>query len=136
MKVFFFSSRRRHTRYWRDWSSDVCSSDLYLREAEELARTLDDPRRLGWVSAYMSGHHLHTGGHATEVRTLAQRVDAIAERLGDVPLQIAAQYYLAAGSRLSGDYRWTEHLCRKLMQSLPDQRTRERFGLVVFPAVM
>src|SRR5258707_10980672 len=25
---FFYSSRRRHTRYWRDWSSDVCSSDL------------------------------------------------------------------------------------------------------------
>src|SRR3712207_9099864 len=24
----FFSSRRRHTRYWRDWSSAVCSSDL------------------------------------------------------------------------------------------------------------
>src|ERR1035437_1545524 len=32
----FFSSRRRHTRYWRDWSSDVCSSDLwknYFRRA-------------------------------------------------------------------------------------------------------
>src|SRR3712207_8051158 len=29
-EVFFFSSRRRHTRYWRDWSSDVCSSDLIL----------------------------------------------------------------------------------------------------------
>src|SRR3712207_2622116 len=27
--LFFFSSRRRHTRYWRDWSSDVCSSDLF-----------------------------------------------------------------------------------------------------------
>src|SRR5699024_11967246 len=26
--VFFFSSRRRHTRSKRDWSSDVCSSDL------------------------------------------------------------------------------------------------------------
>src|SRR5947209_10638920 len=25
---FFFTSRRGHTRYWRDWSSDVCSSDL------------------------------------------------------------------------------------------------------------
>src|SRR5581483_12054052 len=24
----FFTSTRRHTRYWRDWSSDVCSSDL------------------------------------------------------------------------------------------------------------
>src|SRR5215469_7572250 len=28
---FFFSSRRRHTRSLRDWSSDVCSSDLVLR---------------------------------------------------------------------------------------------------------
>src|SRR3712207_4803322 len=27
-RYFLFSSRRRHTRYWRDWSSDVCSSDL------------------------------------------------------------------------------------------------------------
>src|SRR5258707_1471637 len=26
----FFSSRRLHTRYWRDWSSDVCSSDLLV----------------------------------------------------------------------------------------------------------
>src|SRR5690606_40624950 len=26
---FFFSSRRRHTRFSRDWSSDVCSSDLW-----------------------------------------------------------------------------------------------------------
>src|SRR5437763_12509359 len=30
--VFFFSSRRRHTRYIGDWSSDVCSSDLELAE--------------------------------------------------------------------------------------------------------
>src|SRR5690606_40013940 len=29
--VFFFSSRRRHTRFSRDWSSDVCSSDLRAR---------------------------------------------------------------------------------------------------------
>src|SRR5690606_20487279 len=29
---FFFSSRRRHTRFSRDWSSDVCSSDLPSRE--------------------------------------------------------------------------------------------------------
>src|SRR5437870_7031530 len=34
--VFFFSSRRRHTRWPRDWSSDVCSSDLkdWIQEAE------------------------------------------------------------------------------------------------------
>src|SRR5699024_11806110 len=29
-EIFFFSSRRRHTRSKRDWSSDVCSSDLYF----------------------------------------------------------------------------------------------------------
>src|SRR3712207_7963927 len=33
MYFFFFSSRRRHTRYWRDWSSDVCSSDLETEQA-------------------------------------------------------------------------------------------------------
>src|SRR2546422_7996237 len=32
--IFFFSSRRRHTRCSRDWSSDVCSSDLALQGAQ------------------------------------------------------------------------------------------------------
>src|SRR3712207_2851856 len=40
---FFFSSRRRHTRYWRDWSSDVCSSDL--RRAGVHRRVEDDVLR-------------------------------------------------------------------------------------------
>src|SRR3712207_6855418 len=34
---FFFSSRRRHTRYWRDWSSDVCSSDLWQYQRKQSA---------------------------------------------------------------------------------------------------
>src|SRR5207245_7787310 len=33
--AFFFSSRRRHTRCYRDWSSDVCSSDLELPKGEK-----------------------------------------------------------------------------------------------------
>src|SRR5207245_7192078 len=32
--VFFLSSRRRHTRCYRDWSSDVCSSDLIQRRLD------------------------------------------------------------------------------------------------------
>src|SRR5690606_25270811 len=35
-RFFFFSSRRRHTRFSRDWSSDVCSSDLRGRAAAEI----------------------------------------------------------------------------------------------------
>src|SRR6266496_5722737 len=53
---FFFSSRRRHTRSLRDWSSDVCSSDLLWAEAaaagldgEDALRmlTIDGARALG-----------------------------------------------------------------------------------------
>src|SRR3712207_6882539 len=40
--LFFFSSRRRHTRYWRDWSSDVCSSDLRGRDDVDVGRDLED----------------------------------------------------------------------------------------------
>src|SRR5207245_5929986 len=36
---FFFSSRRRHTRCYRDWSSDVCSSDLLAFSATGLTGT-------------------------------------------------------------------------------------------------
>src|SRR5690606_40170842 len=43
---FFFSSRRRHTRFSRDWSSDVCSSDLLDLGAETgqrlVSRIVDD----------------------------------------------------------------------------------------------
>src|SRR6266581_3737522 len=35
---FFFSSRRRHTRWTGDWSSDVCSSDLPSSSATRIAR--------------------------------------------------------------------------------------------------
>src|SRR3712207_8210051 len=43
--AFFVSSRRRHTRYWRDWSSDVCSSDLRWLESD-----------LDYVRIHMNGH--------------------------------------------------------------------------------
>src|SRR3712207_8288989 len=45
---FFFSSRRRHTRYWRDWSSDVCSSDLRARPGFRPGRA--EPGRGAMVS--------------------------------------------------------------------------------------
>src|SRR2546427_12637292 len=40
--IFFFSSRRRHTRFDCDWSSDVCSSDLNS-SAEIVGKHLGDP---------------------------------------------------------------------------------------------
>src|SRR5205085_4156909 len=50
--LFFFSSRRRHTRFDCDWSSDVCSSDLKLTSR---LRALKDVRdRLAHHSAFKS----------------------------------------------------------------------------------
>src|SRR3712207_9264030 len=43
--LVFFSSRRRHTRYWRDWSSDVCSSDLGPAAAGSAGRRAHGHRR-------------------------------------------------------------------------------------------
>jgi class 3 adenylate cyclase len=108
--------------------------ERYLREAEDLAQALDDRRRLGWVSAYMSSLYLTTGGHATEAGALAQRAKVIAEALGELPLHDAAQYYLAWANYIAGDFRGTERICRSLMSSVEGDRSRERFG-VVFPAV-
>src|SRR2546427_3586061 len=64
--MFFFSSRRRHTRFDCDWSSDVCSSDLIsscelaLRKPrseaelrEVLASNLEDLRRMAGIVADM-----------------------------------------------------------------------------------
>src|SRR5690606_40105480 len=48
--IFFFSSRRRHTRFSRDWSSDVCSSDLHppkeLKAFQKVALKKGETRRL------------------------------------------------------------------------------------------
>src|SRR5690625_7499901 len=43
MLHFFFSSRRRHTRWPRDWSSDVCSSDLIRARVDLRERVVSFP---------------------------------------------------------------------------------------------
>src|SRR5712675_2502413 len=53
MLFFFFSSRRRHTRCSRDWSSDVCSSDLDRRRIPVLAVL----HRPAWPGR--TAHHPH-----------------------------------------------------------------------------
>jgi class 3 adenylate cyclase/tetratricopeptide (TPR) repeat protein len=108
----------------------------YLREAEALARKLNDRRRLASVSGYMSGLQLNTGGRASDVRAFADEVEAIGASLGDVPLQIAGTYYHVWLGDLSGDYRGTERRCRTLIDTLPGDLSRNRFGLVAYPAVV
>src|SRR3712207_8325985 len=69
VRTFFFSRRRRHARYWRDWSSDVCSSDLDDPCAAVVSRAgvvrssivssqTDHERFGGVVPGIASRHHL------------------------------------------------------------------------------
>jgi tetratricopeptide (TPR) repeat protein len=109
--------------------------EKYLREAEVLARKLNDQRRLASVSGYMSGLHL-THGRATDVRTFVKDVEAIGASLRDIPLQVAGRYYHVWLGTLSGDYRGTERLCRTLINDLPGDLSRNRFGLLAYPAVV
>jgi tetratricopeptide (TPR) repeat protein len=108
----------------------------YLREAETLARKLNDQRRLASVSGYMSGLHLNIGGRASDVRAFANEVEAIGASLGDFSLQVAGGYYHVWLGALSGDYGGTERRCRILIDSLSGDLSRKRFGLVAYPAVV
>src|SRR5207253_6988153 len=50
--LFFFLSRRRHTRWPRDWSSDVCSSDLVRFRRYWAACFATRRRRPRWLSPF------------------------------------------------------------------------------------
>src|SRR4030095_517414 len=89
----------------------------YLREAEALARMLDDPRRLGWVSVYLS-HYFWLTGDSAQARMSGQSAHTIADTVGDLALQVAATTYLGAACLTSGDYRQAEDLFRTVVESL------------------
>src|SRR5690606_39436247 len=59
--VFFFSSRRRHTRFSRDWSSDVCSSDLVPRAELRQKLPAEPPAVVGAL------HHMRPARLVTAV---------------------------------------------------------------------
>jgi class 3 adenylate cyclase/tetratricopeptide (TPR) repeat protein len=106
----------------------------YLREAEGLARTLDDSRRLAWASAYMVSSCWLTG-RLSEALTFAQTAQAIAETLGDFRLKVVADQYLAAARWNVGDYQAATDLFRKVTESLKGELSRERFGQALLPSV-
>ena len=107
----------------------------HLREAEPVARALDDQRRLGLISAYMSEHSRLTG-HSADAVASARKVEAIAKTLGDLPLTVAANYYLATAYFAAGDQRRAGEFFAKTIAPLDGDLGRERFGMAGFPVVM
>jgi DNA-binding NtrC family response regulator/tetratricopeptide (TPR) repeat protein len=105
-----------------------------LREAEGLARTLDDQQRLGQLSVYLC-HNFQMTGHPTEGRAFGQYAQAIAESLGDVLLQVTGNLYFGLACVGTGEYRRAEDLLLHVLQLLEAVPSQELFGQPGFPAV-
>jgi tetratricopeptide (TPR) repeat protein len=89
----------------------------------------------GNLSVYLC-HNLWQTGHPTEALGFGQSAQAIAESLGDVPLQVTGTLYFGVACLGTGDYRRVEDLVLKVLPLLEGDLSRERFGLAGFPAVM
>jgi tetratricopeptide (TPR) repeat protein len=107
---------------------------MYLHEAEGLAQTLGDQRRLGWVAAYMTDCFGVTGDPQRAVE-VGQRALALAGTLGDTALQAATHLFLGRAYHALGDYPQAIDLLRQNLVALEGALLRERFGLPGLPSV-
>ena len=121
----------RHVQYSAGELGKLFSS---LREAERLAQTLGDQRRLGWVWAFMGQHLVVTrdSGHA---RPYAQKARDIGASVGDVELTAPADYYLGWACHAVGDFQEAENFLRKSLQGAKGHTDVPRRPLVVRVAV-
>ena len=105
-----------------------------LYEAEALAQRLADRRRVGRVAALMTQCLWLTGelGRAIESGRLAL---AVAEELGEFPLQVRTTLFLGWTNHLKGDYAKAAELFRTTIASLPGDLSRRAIGNLVLPAV-
>jgi len=107
-----------------------------LRDAEALAKKLDDPRRLGRLSVFLSSASLGVSGRSAEGLSFALNAQAIAERLGDQELGVCANLCCGMARQALGDARAAEADLRAVVAALSGERFRERCGLAGFPAVV
>ena len=103
-----------------------------LCEAEALAVTLDDHRRLGQIASFLSVHFRNKGAYEQSI-TAAQR--ALAAARGDVVLEALANLFLGAACWAQGDYQQASDCLRQTVASLSGARRQERFGQATLPAV-
>jgi tetratricopeptide (TPR) repeat protein len=100
----------------------------YLCQAEALAAALGDQGRLGRVSTYMTAY-LWVMGHPDRSLESGRRALTIAEALGDVALQVEANYRLGQAYLALGDYRRAMEFLGRNVSSLKGHLLHERFGL-------
>ena len=107
----------------------------HLREAETLAQGLDDRQRLGQVAMYMAEYFRQMNALDQALES-GQRARALATTLGDVGLQVVANFHIGTVYYEQGDY------CRAIdglgwnVATLQGDLIRERFGMTGLPSVL
>ena len=105
-----------------------------LREAETLAETLDDARRLGQISVFLT-NYFYVMGAPDQAIAAAQRALTLATASGEVVLPALANFYLGNTYYAQGDYHRAITCLRQTVASFDGARRYERFGQVTLPAV-
>src|SRR5690554_3563140 len=116
--LFFFSSRRRHTRCGRDWSSDVCSSDLYNSIMSGTDKILElypniDSTRMGLQGQSWGGY---------QTAQLITMTDRYAAAMAGAPVSNMFSAY--------GGIRWGSGMNRAFQY----ERTQSRIGKTIWEA--
>ena len=99
----------------------------HLREAEILAKTIGDQRRLGVVSVFTTAHFWVTGDQDSAVE-FGHRALTIAEDLGDLALRVEANYRLGQVYHALGNYPRAIEFLKSAVALLEGDLIRERFG--------
>ncbi len=107
----------------------------HLREAKALAEVLDEQRRLGWVSSYMTQYFRLMGDPDRAIES-GQRALGIAASLADFALQVATDTHLGPAYRDLGDYPRAVEILRRNVESLRGNLTHEPFHLAGLPSVI
>jgi tetratricopeptide (TPR) repeat protein len=116
-------------------SSHFERSLVALREAESIAMTLDDPRRLGQILLGLSTHSYAMGAYDQAI-VAAQRALALAMANGDVALHAMANDRLGIAYQAQGDYRRAITCLKQSAAFFDGARRHERFGRTILPAVL
>jgi class 3 adenylate cyclase/tetratricopeptide (TPR) repeat protein len=105
-----------------------------LREAESLAASLDDHRRLGRVSRFLARHFYLMGASDRAIVT-AQRALALAVADGDIVLQALANQLLGIAYEAQGDYRRAIDCLGQTVAAIDGTRRHELLGDAILPGV-
>src|SRR6476661_4394150 len=105
--LFFFSSRRRHTRFKCDWSSDVCSSDLVDRKAHR-----DPLTGVGNLLAWDEAVALADAQHAEPVSVIIADLDGLKRANDERGHDVGDALIRAAAETIRGQVRDSDLVAR------------------------